>query len=105
MKYLNDDLVKDKVKFIRKIRCGTCNFRICKINNNNICLFCLTDNDYYDYKMLKQTVLYHKYKGRTHGYVLYIDFDYCIEGIEKCPNSKLTHLTKMILEKRFKDKR
>ena len=44
MKYLDKDLSNDKVKFIKKIRCITCGFRICKINNNQTCLWCLNDN-------------------------------------------------------------
>lgn len=44
MKYLEKDLIKDKIKFMRKIRCDNCNFRICKINDNSVCLWCLNDD-------------------------------------------------------------
>jgi hypothetical protein len=97
MKYLEKDLLKDKVKFMRKIRCNTCNFRICKINNNPVCLWCLNDD-----KILKHMVLYDKYKGKTHAFVLHYDFNYCMIQVEyinkkNYNETKLTHLTKKIL--------
>lgn len=97
MKYLETDLVKDKVKFIRKIRCDKCNFRICKINNKPVCLWCINDDT-----ILRHTVLYDEYHGKTHGFVLQNDFEYCIAQIkfrnkQNLGNSKLTHLTKKIL--------
>ncbi len=93
MKYLEMDLIKDKLKFIRKIRCDQCNFRICLINNQPICLWCLNDDI-----ILRHIILYDKYKGKTHAYVLQNDFDYCMNQI-KCryTDSKLTHLTKKVL--------
>jgi len=97
MKYLDNDLVKDKIKFIRKIRRRNCNYRICKINDKEICLWCLNDDI-----ILRHKVLYNKYKGKTHAYVLQNDFDYCINQIQyrsekNFDESKLTHLTKKIL--------
>ena len=97
MKYLENDLVKDKVKFIRKIRCEKCNFRICKINNNSICLWCLNDDI-----ILRHRILYHPYSGKKHAYVLQNDFEYCINQLSfrserKLDESKLTHLTKKLL--------
>lgn len=97
MKYLQTDLVKDKLKFIRKIRCDDCNFRICKINGHSVCLWCLDDD-----KILRHKILYDKYNGRTHAFVLQTDFSYCISQIEfrthhNYDESKLTYLTKRIL--------
>jgi hypothetical protein len=97
MKYLENDLIKDKIKFIRKIRCENCNFRICKINEKNCCLWCLNDDIIIGHKLL-----YGKYIGKTHAYVLHNDFTYCISQIQfriqrKLDDSKLTHLTQKIL--------
>ena len=97
MKYLENDLVKDKIKFIRKIRCGNCNFRICKINNKQLCLWCINDDI-----ILRHKVLYDKYSGKTHGFVLQNDFNYCMNQINYrdkngLSESKLTHLTKKII--------
>jgi len=97
MKYLEKDLIKDKIKFARKIRCDECNFRICTINEKLICLWCLNDDI-----ILRHTVLYDKYKGKTHAFVLYNDFSYCVNQIDfrnqcKYDDTKLTHLTKKIL--------
>jgi len=97
MKYLESDLIKDKVKFMRKIRCENCNFRICKINNNSLCLWCLNDDI-----ILRHRILYDKYNGKTHAFVLQNDFSYCITQIEfrtkhKYDETKLTHLTKKVL--------
>lgn len=99
MKYLDNDLVKDKIKFIRKIRCHNCNYRICKINDKEICLWCLNDDI-----ILRHKILYNKYKGKTHAFVLQNDFDYCINQIQyrnehHFDESKLTHLTNKILNK------
>ena len=97
MKYLENDLVKDKIKFIKKIRCENCNFLICKINGNSVCLWCLNDDI-----ILRHKVLYHKYTGKTHAFVLQNDFSYCINQISfrtenNLDETKLTHLTKKIL--------
>ena len=97
MKYLETDLVKDKIKFIRKIRCDNCNFLICKINGNSVCLWCLNDDI-----ILRHKVLYDKYNGKTHAFVLQNDFSYCISQIEfirqhNYDETKLTHLTKKVL--------
>ena len=97
MKYLETDLVKDKIKFMRKIRCDNCNFRICKINGNSVCLWCLNDDI-----ILRHKVLYHTYSGKTHAYVLQNDFDYCMKQLafiseRNLDDTKLTHLTKKIL--------
>jgi len=96
MKYLEKDLIKDKIKFMRKIRCDNCNFRICKINDNSLCLWCLNDD-----KILRHTVLYGKYNGKTHAFVLQNDFSYCVSQIEfrskkNYDETKLTHLTKKV---------
>jgi hypothetical protein len=97
MKYLEDDLINNGIKFIRKLRCNCCNFRICNIMNNPICLWCLKESD-----ILKHNILYGKYKWKSHAYVLYNDFNYCINQIEfrtenNYKDSKLTILTKKIL--------
>jgi DNA-directed RNA polymerase subunit RPC12/RpoP len=97
MKYLEIDLVKDKIKFMRKIRCDNCNFRICKINDKSVCLWCLNDDI-----ILRHKVLYDKYNGKTHAFVLQNDFSYCISQIEfitkyNYDETKLTHLTKKVL--------
>lgn len=97
MKYLENDLLKDKIKFIRKLRCENCNFRVCKINGNSVCLWCLNDDI-----ILRHKVLYGKYSGKTHAFVLQNDFAYCISEIEFRNNNnydetKLTHLTKKVL--------
>lgn len=97
MKYLENDLIKDKINFIRKIRCDNCNFRICKINGNSICLWCLNDD-----LILRHKVLYDKYNEKTHAFVLQNDFSYCINQISfitehKLDENKLTHLTKKVL--------
>lgn len=97
MKYLDNDLVKDKVKFIRKIRCENCNFRICKINENSVCLWCLNDDI-----ILRHKVLYDIYSGKTHAFVLQNDFNYCINEIgyrteNNLNETKLTHLTNKVL--------
>lgn len=99
MKYMNMDLVKDKVVFKRKIRCDICNFRICEINSELHCLWCLDDD-----KILRHRVLYGKYVSRTHAYVLQNDFHYCLQQIKYRDtkgfnDSKLTHLTKKVLSK------
>ena len=97
MEYLQKDLVKDKLKFMRKIRCDNCNFRICKINDNSVCLWCLNDDI-----ILRHIVPYGKYNGKTHAFVLQNDFSYCISQIEirkqhNYDETKLTHLTKKVL--------
>jgi hypothetical protein len=97
MKYLENDLIKDKIKFIRKVRCEKCNFRICKINGKSVCLWCLNDDI-----ILRHTILYDKYSGKTHAFVLQNDFSYCINQIElrterNLDETKLTHLTKKVL--------
>jgi len=97
MKYLQNDLIKDKIKFMRKIRCEKCNFRICKINGNSACLWCLNDDI-----ILRHKVLYHKYTGKTHAFVLHNDFSYCLSQLEfrtkhKLDETKLTHLTTKVL--------
>ena len=97
MKYLEKDLLKDKIKFIRKLRCDNCNFRVCKINGNSVCLWCLNDDI-----ILRHKVLYGKYTGKTHAFVLQNDFSYCISKIEfinknNYDETKLTHLTKKVL--------
>ena len=97
MKYLENDLVKDKIKFMRKIRCEKCNFRICKINGDSVCLWCLNDDI-----ILRHKILYEKYIGKTHAYVLQNDFDYCMSQLafrseKKYDETKLTHLTKKVL--------
>jgi len=97
MEYLEKALVKDKLKFMRKIRCDNCNFRICKINDNSVCLWCLHDD-----KILRHIVLYGKYTGKTHAFVLQTDFSYCVGQVEfrrkrNYDETKLTHLTKKVL--------
>jgi len=97
MKYLENDLIKDKIKFMRKIRCEKCNFRICKINGNPLCLWCLNDDI-----ILRHKILYDKYNGKTHAFVLQNDFSYCINQIgltheRKIDETKLTHLTNKVL--------
>ena len=97
MKYLDKDLVKDKVKFIRKIRCDNCNFRICKINDKPTCLWCLNDDI-----ILRHKVLYGIYKFKTHAFVLQNDFNYCINQLNfrkerNYDDTKLTQLTNKIL--------
>ena len=97
MKYLENDLIKDKIKFMRKIRCDNCNFRICKINCNSVCLWCLNDDI-----ILRHKILYDKYSGKTHAFALQNDFGYCINQIglraeRKLDETKLTHLTKKVL--------
>ena len=97
MKYLEKDLLKDKIKFIRKLRCDNCNFRVCKINGNSVCLWCLNDDI-----ILRHKVFYGKYTGKTHAFVLQNDFSYCISKIEfinknNYDETKLTHLTKKVL--------
>jgi DNA-directed RNA polymerase subunit RPC12/RpoP len=97
MKYLENDLVKDKVKFIRKIRCENCNFRICKVNGDSLCLWCLNDDI-----ILRHKILYGEYKGKTHAFVLQNDFIYCINQIvfrteRSLDRTKLTHLTEKVL--------
>lgn len=97
MKFLENDLLKDKLKFLRKLRCDNCNFRVCKINGNSVCLWCLNDD-----KILRHKVMYGKYRGKTHAFVLQNDFSYCISEIEfrsknNYDETKLTHLTKKVL--------
>jgi len=97
MKLLHRDLQKDGVKFIRKNRCDKCNFNICLINNKQVCLWCLNDD-----LILRHKVLYDIYNGRTHGFVLFTDFNYCVNQLifRKAHNmntSKLDHLTKKLL--------
>jgi len=97
MKYLENDLIKDKIKFMRKIRCEKCNFRICKINGNSVCLWCLNDDI-----ILRHKILYDKYSGKTHAFVLQNDFSYCMNQItlrteRNLDETKLTHLTKKVL--------
>ena len=96
MKYLESDLVKDKLKFLRKIRCEDCNFRICKINGNSTCLWCLNDDI-----ILRHKVVYDTYAGKTHAFVLQNDFIYCIAQTQRntANETKLTHLTKKVLNK------
>ena len=57
MNYLDKYLLKDKVKFIRKIRCSVCEFRLCEINNKQTCLWCFNDR-----KLIKYDITYGKYK-------------------------------------------
>jgi hypothetical protein len=97
MKYLETDLIKDKVIFMRKIRCEKCNFRICKINNKILCLWCLNDD-----VILRHIISYDKYIGKTHAFVLQNDFTYCISQVKfrnenNYNTSKLTHLTQKVL--------
>lgn len=105
MKWLHRDLIKDGVKFIRRIRCEKCNFNICVINNKPTCLWCLNDN-----VILKHKVLYDIYNGKTHGFVLFTDFKYCINQLNFRTNNgmeitKLVHLTKKIINREEISKR
>lgn len=106
MYYLQQYLLKDKVKFMRKIRCEDCNFRLCEIsyknNDYHVCLWCL------DRYACKYVVSYGKYKGRSHAFVLQNDFNYCANlayyrTIQNYKDSLLTTLTKNIYSK-YSDK-
>ena len=98
MKYLKIDLThgqcgEDKVKFTRVLRCDSCNFNLCKINNKQICLWCL------GCKQLKYNVSFGNYRGKTHAFVLQRDFKYCkhISNLSDYDESILTHLTRLII--------
>jgi hypothetical protein len=103
MKYLDNDIVASKVKFIRKIRCDQCSFRVCNINNINTCLWCIgCDVPYFDNKRFNWVFQYGKYKYKSYAYVLQNDFDYC-KFMMKCrQESQIAILTKIIIDKQLK---
>ena len=67
-KWLYRDLKADKVKQVRGKRCS-CGFFLAKIHEKHICAYCLGNNvsaSGWDRNIVKQTVLYGPYSGRTH---------------------------------------
>lgn len=91
MKQMDKELVKDKVKFLNKIRCDTCNYRICKINSVNTCLWCLNSAT-----LIRSKNYFNKYNGKSNGFVLYYDFEYCLEILKEYPDEKLSKLALQI---------
>ena len=103
MKYLDNDLVASKVKFVRKIRCEKCSFRVCNINNINTCLWCIgSDVPYFENKKFKWIFLYGKYKHKSYAYVLQNDFNYCKFMVKYKQDSQIAILTKIIIDKQQK---
>jgi hypothetical protein len=99
MKYTDKHLAADGIKFIRKIRCKECGFRICTINNKNMCLWCFDSmpTSCWSSRIIRHDVRYGPYKGKTHGYVLWKDIEYCKNRLDY-KDTKLCQLTKRILE-------
>ena len=87
MRYLATDLGKDKVKFLAKVRCDSCTFRLCIVNDTPTCLWCLND-----YPILKHTVSYGKHAGKTHAFVIVHDFPYCMWQLNRVTDLARTGL-------------
>ena len=95
LKKYEKELVNDKVKFMRKIRCNTCNFRMCEINKTPVCMWCLDDTKIYYFP-----IEYKEYKDRTYAYVMSNDFETCTIAVHHYPKGKLSELTRRVLEMR-----
>lgn len=103
MKYLDNILVASNVKFIRKIRCEKCCFRVCNINNINTCLWCIgSDVPYFENKRFNWVFKYGKYKYKSYAYVLQNDFIYCMYMMQNKEDSQIAILTKLIIDKQQK---
>lgn len=101
-KWLHHDLKADKVKQLRGKRCS-CGFFLAEINRQHICAYCLGNkvSRGWDRNIVKHTVLYGPYGGRTHFWVLANDFEYCraqflYRASKEYESSKLTHLFELI---------
>ena len=100
MKYLKLDVTRceDKVKFTRKVRCNSCNFYLCKINNEQECLWCLGGRKKQNH--LKYPLRFGKYKEKTGAFVLQNDFSYCkfiSELTDGVGNSHLASTTRQLI--------
>ncbi len=99
MRYMIMHLESDGVVFIKRKRCTNCNSKICEINDINICLWCFdskTTDCWSGMRLMRHIVGYGSYSGKTHGYVLWKDFEYCKKRTS-FKSTKLCHLTLRIL--------
>lgn len=97
LKYLKQDLSKDGVKLYTRKPCH-CHFPMATVNNTSVCFGCIYNSkiQWYNGDIIKHTVLYGKYQGKTHAYVLTHDFQYCKDMCATRPESKLALLCNFV---------